>query len=97
MGEEKGDPGGQGEVESQVIGLWGSEPAERPSPSVGGIQGGWPQGPRPLAAGSEAAGPQGGLCNWARGRLSPTQCRFYTLRGGGYNWDITSWDITNGI
>ena len=70
-------------MKSQVRGLWGSEPAGRPSPSGGGIQGGWPQGPRPLAAGSEAAGLQGGLCSWARGCLSLTQCGFYTLQGGG--------------
>lgn len=71
-------------MESQwgVKGLWGSEPAGRPSPSAGRIQGGWPQGPRPQAAGSESAGPQGGLCSWARGCLSLTQCGFYTLRVG---------------
>lgn len=35
--------------------------------------------PGPRRLGSEAVGPQGGLCSWARGCLSLTQCGFCTL------------------
>lgn len=76
-------PGRGGEPVGGVTGLWGSELAGRPSPSGKGVQGGWPQGPRPWVAGSEAARPRAGLCSWARGCLSLTQCGFYNLWGGG--------------